>query len=385
MNYIKVKNLFDKDIEFPCEVDCIFDLTNFQNKFLKDSLHKEFLIDKTIYNDFVEKQLKTFKLLNVIKYNISESLPASYKNTFIKEVKAKIQSFLEEVKAKRYYKTYISQQDLYKTISSYSVDNKALNAYLLLEQNETIKTNLLGFKNNTKVSYTRQGTSTGRLSSKSQANILTLPRKYRNIFKSSFEKGKLFYIDFVSLEPRIMRKLGGWDCQGDIYEEIMSNLDLDIDRSIVKQAIISAVYGSSKKSLYTKIAKEKVDQLCKYIDEYLCVSKCLEMAQESSEKDHRTNFWGRPLWNNHVKESNVILNNFIQSTAVDVALSGFSNILGRLDKIRFKTNFIIHDALMIDVEEDYIDEFIKEVKQGYNCNILGNFPISVEDLYGTKY
>ena len=30
-------------------------------------------------------------------------------------------------------------------------------------------------------------------------------------------------------------------------------------------------------------------------------------------------------------------------------------------------------------------EFVKEVKQGYNCNILGNFPISVEDLYGTKY
>ena len=40
---------------------------------------------------------------------------------------------------------------------------------------------------------------------------------------------------------------------------------------------------------------------------------------------------------------------------------------------------------MIDIEESYIDEFVKEVKQGYNCNMLGHFPISIEDLYGTKY
>ena len=223
------------------------------------------------------------------------------------------------------------------------------------------------------------------MTSRSQANILTLPRKYRNIFKSSFKKGKLFYIDFVSLEPRIMRKLGGWDCLGDIYEEIMSSLELDIDRSVVKQAIISSVYGSSKKSLYSKISKDKVDQLCDYIDKYLCVDQCLEMAQESSENGHRTNFWGRVLWNNHVTEENIILNNYVQSTAVDVALSGFSKVYSRLNKSQAKPIFIIHDALMIDIEESYIGEFVKEVKQGYNCNILGHFPISIEDLYGTKY
>ena len=79
------------------------------------------------------------------------------------------------------------------------------------------------------------------------------------------------------------------------------------------------------------------------------------------------------------------MNNYVQSTAVDVALSGFAKVYEKLNKNQAKPIFIIHDALMIDVKEDYIDEFVKEVKQGYNCNILGNFPISVEDLYGTKY
>ena len=385
MSFINIKNLFSKDIEFPYEIDCIFDLSFFQNKFLKDNLNKTFSIKETTYSNDIEKQLNIFKSLNVKNINLVESLPKSKKNSLIKFIKDEIQSFIEEAKSDRYFSVYNKQQDLYRNITKYNVDIKALNAYLLLEQNETLKTNLLGFKSNKEVEYSRSETVTGRLSSKSQANILTLPRKYRNIFKSSFEKGKLFYIDFVSLEPRIMRKLGGWDCQGDIYEEIMSSLELDIDRSIVKQAIISAVYGSSKKSLYSKISKDKVDQLCSYIDKYLCVNQCLEMAQESSENGRRTNFWGRTLWNNHVTEENVILNNYVQSTAVDVALSGFSKVYARLDKNQAKPIFVIHDALMIDVKEDYIDEFVKEVKQGYNCNILGNFPISVEDLYGTKY
>ena len=109
------------------------------------------------------------------------------------------------------------------------------------------------------------------------------------------------------------------------------------------------------------------------------------MAQESIENGCRTNFWGRTLWNNHATEENIILNNYVQSTAVDVALSGFSKVYSRLNKNQAKPNFIIHDALMNDIEEIYIDEFVKEVKQGYNCNILGHFPISIEDLYGTKY
>ena len=46
---------------------------------------------------------------------------------------------------------------------------------------------------------------------------------------------------------------------------------------------------------------------------------------------------------------------------------------------------MIHDALMIDVEEEYLNNFVNIVLQGYDCSILNNFPLSVEDLNGTKY
>jgi hypothetical protein len=385
MSYIEIKNLISKNITLPYSLDCVYDLQNFENKYLKDNLNKVFDISAPDLSVDIENQLSIYKTLNTTSYSLSDSLPQSKKSKVIKEIKTCIEDFEVKIKESKYFNVYSKQQFLFKNIKDYVVDSKALNAYMLLEQNETLKSNLTGFKERKKVTYSRSETSTGRLSSKSQANILTLPRKYRNIFKSSFDNGSLFYIDFVSLEPRVMRKLGGWDCAGDIYEEIMENLDLEIDRSIVKQAIISAAYGSSKKSLYAKIAKDKVDQLCNYIKDYLCTDKCLEMAQESSENGRRTNFWGKPLWNNHVTEENVILNNYVQSTAVDVALSGFSDILEQLDIENVKPLFVIHDAVLVDVEKSYIDEFVKKVKQGYNCNILGNFPLSIEDLYGTKY
>ena len=182
-----------------------------------------------------------------------------------------------------------------------------------------------------------------------------------------------------------MRKLGGYDCPNDMYSTISEGFDFEVDRSIIKQAVISASYGSSKEALYKKLPRNKVDSLMKRINEFLCLEECLQKAQKSSENDCRTNFYGRPLWNAKVKEENVILNNFVQSTAVDVALSGFANIVSRLNKEKAKPLFIIHDALMIDVEEDYQNIFINDINKGYNCSELKYFPLSIEDINGKKY
>ena len=385
MMYLKVKNLFDKELSIASEVSSVISPYSYVNLLNKDNLYKTFNIQQLSFKECSSKVLKTFKNIKSTNFSLFQSMPSHKKADYIKDLKTEIKRIITETQNSKYYKTYKSQQFLFNSLKDYTVDSKALNAYLLLESNESLKTNLLGFKNNVKVEYTRTDSTTGRMSSRSQANILTLPKKYRNIFKSSFEKGKILYIDFVSLEPRVMRKLGGFDCSGDIYEEIANSIEVEIDRSIIKQAVISAVYGSSKKALYSKMPKEKVDQLCNFIHDYLKVDLCLEMAQESSEKDCRTNFWGRPLWNKGSSETNVILNNYVQSTAVDIALCGFSSLLQKLDLKKFKPLFIIHDALMIDVEESYLNNIVNFSSQGYDCSILNNFPLSVEDLNGTKY
>tara|TARA_Y100001972_G_scaffold101709_1_gene126746 strand:+ start:7739 stop:8896 length:1158 start_codon:yes stop_codon:yes gene_type:complete len=385
MAYLKVENLFDKDLNISSEIRSIINAFSYRNLLINDNLYKTFNIERLNFSKDINKILKTFKNINAENVSLCKSIPSTKKSDYLNDIKTEVKRVLSQTSSNRYYNTYKKQQYLFENISKYNIDSKAINAYLLLESNESLKNNLLGFKNNTNVVYTRTDTTTGRLSSKSQANILTLPRKYRNIFKSSFSKGKILYIDFVSLEPRVMRKIGGFDCSGDIYEEITSNLEIDIDRSIIKQAVISAVYGSSRKALYSKISKDKVDQLCEYIDSFLNAKTCLEMALESSESNCRTNFWGRPIWNKGSSETNVILNNYVQSTAVDIALSGFSSILQKLDMSKVKPLFIIHDALMIDVEENYLNNFVNIVLQGYDCSILNNFPLSVEDLNGTKY
>ena len=385
MAYLKVKNLFEKDLNITNDLNSVISPYLYFNLLNKDNLYKTFNIQEFNFEENTNKVLKTFENISLKNISLYHSIQDHKRSSYLKKVKKEIKRVLEETRNSSYYKTYKSQQYLFNNLYNYNIDFKTLNAYLLLESNESLKNNLLGFKNKIKVEYTRTDSTTGRLSSKSQANILTLPRKYRNIFKSSFNSGKVVYIDFVSLEPRVMRKLGGFDCSGDIYEEIGNNLEIDVDRSVIKQAVISAVYGSSKKALYSKMPKDKVDKLCDYISEFLKVQSCLEMAQESSESNCRTNFWGRPIWNKGSNETNVILNNYVQSSAVDIALSGFSSILQKLDSSKVKPLFIIHDALMIDVEEEYLNNFVNIVLQGYDCSILNNFPLSVEDLNGTKY
>ena len=385
MMYLKVKNLFEKELDIASEISAIISPFTYNNILNKDNLYKTFNIENITLKDYINNILKTFKNIKTDNIELYHSIPSHKKKDYLSQIKNEVKRIINETKESKYYKSYKDQQFLFKSLSDYQIDSKALNAYMLLENNQSLKTNLTGFKNNVSVEYTRTDSTTGRLTSRSQANILTLPKKYRNIFKSSFQQGKILYIDFVSLEPRVMRKLGGFDCSGDIYEEIAESLEIDVDRSIIKQAVISAVYGSSKNALYSKMSKDKVDQLCDFIHDYLKVDLCLEMAQESSEKDCRTNFWGRPLWNKGASETNVILNNYVQSTAVDIALNGFSKLLQEVDLKRIKPLFIIHDALMIDVEESYINDIVNLSSVGYNCNILGNFPISVEDLNGTKY
>ena len=60
-------------------------------------------------------------------------------------------------------------------------------------------------------------------------------------------------------------------------------------------------------------------------------------------------------------------------------------MLQKLDLKKVKPLFVIHDALMIDVEESYLNNIVNFVSQGYDCSILNNFPLSIEDLNGTKY
>jgi hypothetical protein len=99
------------------------------------------------------------------------------------------------------------------------------------------------------------------------------------------------------------------------------------------------------------------------------------------------NHYGRPI---HCPEtpSYKLLNYYIQSTAVDVALLGFSNIVNRIYKASLQEKivpiFILHDALFVDIHEDYyylVDKLCKAGSINIDKFEDTNFYLKVDNVH----
>lgn len=340
--------------------------------------------------------LKLYKTKKTAKYNIftkmfsdeylythaKSILPESIYEKYCKDVKEDIGS-IKRIDTKNYINRFKQNQKIFNSLSRAAIDKLAFLAIKEIENNSTILTTLESFKPTNgfakKAEYMQAETITGRLiDSKKSCKSLTLPSRYRKIFKSQWsQEGTLFQIDFKNLEPRLIRKINDQECSFDIYEDVIKMLSFDIDRSVIKKAIISILYGQKKK--IDNISNEKNIEIYKVISEYFNL-EMLEKYLTISEFNCRYNYFGRPLWNAEETNTNKILNNFIQSSAVDIALNYFSSLTELLNNDNVKFLFIIHDALIVDVKNDYKKEFLEVVSKGYDCKKLKHFPVSVEEL-----
>ena len=259
------------------------------------------------------------------------------------------------------------------------IDGLLLLAYKEIEKNETVLSTLNSFNPKSgyskKTIYNRTDTVTGRLTVKSGPKILTLPSRCRNIITSRFKDGSIFYVDFKSLEPRIVSYISGNDFCDDIYEEIHSQLSFNTDRSVIKRAVISLTYGSSIKNI-DNMSIDKTKEISDVINKYFNFKHVISLSKKINEDGYRRNFFGRPILN--VKETNErkILNNYIQSTAVDIALNYFSCLIEQVDNEKALPLFIIHDAIVFDVTKEYEVQFNDIVSK--NCiNKIGKFPLEI--------
>lgn len=339
-------------------------------------LSKLYDIDKiNIYDKYIDMFSNPSSIL--IENVLPEDMLAKYNlacEDLLKEV--------EELDEENYCKNIIEYKSFLDSLEQIKINLIAYKAFCEIESNETILSTLRSFKPikgfTNKVSYSLTGTITGRLvAAKSSPKVLTLPSRCRKIFESSFgSEGKLYNIDFVSLEPRVARKILGKECGEDIYEEIKSELDMIIDRSVIKKAVISVLYG--KYSDIEGISKEKSNLILKSVNEYFSIIKLHKIANKKYNNKFRKNFYGRPILNINEDKENKVVNNFIQSTAVDISLMYFSFLASSFkDKIR--PLFVLHDAFIVDVHNDYANEFISEVKKGFTCQKLGYFPIEIKE------
>ena len=74
-----------------------------------------------------------------------------------------------------------------------------------------------------------------------------------------------------------------------------------------------------------------------------------------------------------------MISHYIQSTAVDTALLGFSRLMNVLSPLGIMPIYVIHDAVVVDVPMDSIEKFYKICDEGINLP-LGQFKFDVTQL-----
>ena len=318
---------------------------------------------------------------------IQEVLPDHFLEEYQLDLQ-KAESNLNELDKKLNYLNVLRKnQKIFKNLHKAKINGISYRVFKELEQNETILSGLQKFKPSkgycAEIDYNQTNTVTGRLTTtKTSPNILTLPARCRKIFESRWQQeGDLLYIDFKTLEPRVIRKINGKEASDDIYLEIADMLDFEVDRIIIKRGIISTLYGAT--STISGLSQERSNAVLEATKSYFDLAAISKKASYVHDVGCRINFFGRPIWNIEEEQGNKIVNNYIQSTAVDVALSYFSELCDKINLDLCKPIFIIHDALVLDVHKDYIETCKNIVKTGYTCTQLGHFPVDINKLSET--
>ena len=336
----------------------------------------------------LNKWLKYICMFDFKKFYDIESVLPDYKLEDYKRDVEKANFILEEKDLNlKYIKRFKFNQKIFECLDHAKINLISYRVFKELEKNETILSNLLSFKPingfASKAQYNQIATISGRLTDQSGCpKILTLPARCRKIFESRWQRdGELLYIDFKNLEPRVIRKINGKDAAEDIYTEISKSLDFEVDRVIIKRGIISTLYGAS--SQIKGLSKDRSESVLDATKKYFDLNSILEKASIINDIGCRNNYFGRPIWNIEETKENKLINNYIQSTAVDIALSYFSELCMKINLELCKPIFIIHDALILDVHNDYINDIMDILKKGYNCEKLGHFPVEIEKLLET--
>jgi hypothetical protein len=299
-----------------------------------------------------------------------------------------LQRVLEEHENCSYGQTFMHEREFILGLSKSHVNRDRIRTHMGKEKNQTVRSSLRTFlpKNNPyeapPVVYSQVATHTGRLTVTAGPQILTLPARCRNIMTSRFDGGEMIQVDFVSVEPRFARLVMGANVDGDVYQEISSALLSEkIKRSTVKIAVLCALYGASTVRLQRILGSDFDSRdIIRKLRDYFGVGPLgVRLRSEISETGSIINRFGRKIRVERTS-ANVLVNNYIQSSSVDVALLGFRLLTERFEEMGLEAVpvFLIHDALILDVPPREGGLVREEASRGIDISNLGNFPLKVD-------
>lgn len=292
---------------------------------------------------------------------------------------------------------YDQQTVLFESLMPAKIDVELYSQFLenKFGEQDSIKTftpNHKGYAD--KVFYDRIGSKTGRLTVFKGPHILNLKTEYRDILKSRFgTDGKVYYLDFSSLEPRVLLAINGQkDIPEDIYSFVSSEIGGNLPREAIKQVLLTKIYGGSDDLIINNLKKTVAtpEDVIKLIVEYFRIDELRKnLSQQYYDLDGEKiyNKYGRPIL---CKETPAykLINYYVQSTSVDVALFGFTNMIKRIRDAGLVDEivpiFILHDGIFLDVHNKH-GSLLEKISKAGSVGIKGfeniDFHLKTERIF----
>lgn len=313
-------------------------------------------------------------------------LPKRLYNDNLKRLITCLSEAEKQISECRYTPIYKQTNSLFKMLRPSFLDVGACDDILRREDNHIVK-NILNVSSGGLCPvplYDRVSTKTGRLTIKQGPQVLTLKKEFRSIFKPRSKTSRLYEVDFSSLEPRVASNIARRSPGDDVYSSFMEYAGItSITRDAAKLAVLCSLYGAGKYNLQNQLRKQSsavsADFLIESVKEYFKIDPLLKtLKKQAGELGMIENYFGRPILVDD-ERAPVLINNYLQSTAVDVSLLGFTDFCSKLsDKIL--PLFVIHDALFFEAENNYLKEIKCYLDSGFCYSGLGKFPLTITEF-----
>lgn len=330
------------------------------------------------------EHLNSFKTI-LKKDDVSEIVPWQHvlpQQTYHRFVSSMVKNIHQQLGAVStdYFDVYSRVTRVFDTLKPARIDVKRFDTLYDSEENASIKSSIMSFRPDihgyaSKVIYNRHNSMTGRLTVKSGPEILTIKKEFRNLITSSYDRGKIYYVDYSALEARTFLSVVGKVIDNvDIYEDIRVKLGSNVRRDIVKLAVIMLLYGSGTEQIRQLLGMSYADTekfVCQIKEEFCMTTFHNKLVSEWKDKNTFRNLYGRVI---HADNQNLLLNYYVQSSAADICLLGYLNIINLIlsENMLIKPLFLLHDAIVLDVHPAYVSVLGDLMEVGSKIEKLGN-------------
>jgi len=307
--------------------------------------------------------------------NWQKSMSSQSFKKWISEIARDLERASKDLDRDYYIETFRPTEWVLNQLQRPAIDTKMLAELTTKEKNPTTLSIILTFspledKLAQDITYNRFSSRTGRLIITSGPQILTLKKDYRKLIKSRYNNGKIIKFDYRSFEARLAMSIAGMNpTDVDVYESLRQTIfNNKLVRDQAKIATLSALFGIGPKELAKRLNVNisTAKNVIEFIKKKFAFNETVATLTTQLQKTGKIlNHYGRPVSVNS-KSLGTVYNTLIQSTGVDAALLGFKQILCKMKDMHKKSVplFVLHDALLIDIENPTNDDIDTLAKSG---------------------